>query len=149
MQPRLVEAPEQPHPAPRLGGAAGVLGNGCLACGNQLAGKTPDCICDLLGGETVVSLRMHREGRRLSPVGFPPRGVPMSDNTERARAVQELLAKRSDADRPVTRFGRSGRRKSPVVPPAPMLDESSAAGEAAWRRYGEGGISRFGRGPAL
>ena len=49
-----------------------MLGNGCLACGNQLAGKTPDCICDLLGGETVVSLRMHREGRRLSPVGFPP-----------------------------------------------------------------------------
>jgi len=71
----------------------------------------------------------------------------MSENTKRARAVQERMAQRSGADRPVTKFGRTGRR-APFVRAGAVPDESRAAAEAAWRRYGEAGPSRFDRDPA-
>jgi hypothetical protein len=76
----------------------------------------------------------------------------MTENTAQSRAVQERMAERSDANRPVTRFGRSGRRKTPaVVQRAPLSEASRAAAQAASRRYGAGGTSRFDRdrGPAL
>ncbi len=66
----------------------------------------------------------------------------MTENTELAQAVQERMAQRRDADRPVTRFGRSGQRKVPAgMRRAPMPDASRAVPEPAWRR--------FGRSPAL
>ena len=74
----------------------------------------------------------------------------MTENSARSRAVQERMALRSDADRPVTRFGRSGLRKAPRAVHEPLSEASRAAAEAAWRRYGGGETSRFGRdrGPA-
>ena len=71
----------------------------------------------------------------------------MSKITEREPAVEERMAQRGDADRPVTRFGRSGRRKvPPVVRRGPMPEASQARDEAVWPRYGGGETSRFGRG---
>ncbi len=73
----------------------------------------------------------------------------MTEITERVQAVQERIAQRREANRAVTRFGRSAQAKRPaLVRRGPMPDASGAA-EAAWRRYGGGDSSRFDRGPAL
>ena len=70
----------------------------------------------------------------------------MSDNTERARAVQERMTQRRDAASSVTRFGRSGQRKAvSSVRRGPIPDVSRAAAEAASRRAGASDTSRFGR----
>jgi hypothetical protein len=65
-------------------------------------------------------------------------GLPMTDKTDRTRAFQELLALRGEANRPVTRFGRSGRRNSPLLTRrGPMPDPRPAAAESPWQRQGE------------
>jgi hypothetical protein len=65
-------------------------------------------------------------------------GLPMTDKTDRPRAFQELIALSGETNRPVTRFGRSGRRSPRLLTRrGPMPDPQPAAAESLWQRQGE------------